>query len=224
MADARSERADIEAVVTQLLAASLATDANAIFIVENGDEQVVTWRSDPGLSRFFGSPPTLNQYLDVIAARNYSVLLIDGAALQLSYTFAAGELTKHRLCYIPNPLARIQATHSDLNVDDLLDLLSSDDLRDALVLESAVRFEYDATAASEAHPAAHIHFTRDCCRLPMSRPITVRQFIHFVMRHFYPRWYSEHSFLREVPRTLPDANVLYREYLFAMNISTDYRG
>ena len=47
--------------------------------------------------------PTIDQYLTWLASGDYSALLYDGSLIQLSYEVEDGEVSRHRLSYVPCP-------------------------------------------------------------------------------------------------------------------------
>lgn len=208
----------METIMGALLRASLIVDANKSIVVHQGHSQLVTWTAQAQISRYFGEPATLRQYVDILRRRDYTMLLTDGSALQLSYTYAHGVLQKHRLCYYPNPLSRATLEYPDFAIEDLVEALSAEELGTYIVLESPIRFEYDLSAASDEHPAAHVHLTRDCCRLPMSRPLSVGHFIHFIMRNFYPDDFAAHEFLQSLPVPLIGPDELHRSHHFVLRV------
>ncbi len=123
--------------------------------------------------------------------RLYFISMPDEALIQIQYCFEEGDMTKHRLLYMPSP--RLQSFQDDpeLYEDDVLfaDVIFKG------VLPVPIRFDYDpANAQTLIHPAAHATFGQlQNCRIPVSMPLSPRVFFDFILRSFYPTWYSQHT-------------------------------
>ncbi|MFG2947570.1 DUF2290 domain-containing protein [Streptomyces adustus] len=61
-----------------------------------------------------------------------------------------------------------------------------------MVLHSAVRFDYDPSAAAPEHPVSHLTIKSAHCRIA---PLHVGRFADFTLRHFYSDlWPAHHSY------------------------------
>jgi len=47
------------------------------------------------------------------------------------------------------------------------------------------------SAQSEEHPASHLTFVRNSCRIPVLAPVSCGQFLHSIVDHFHPEWRTE---------------------------------
>lgn len=122
-------------------------------------------------------------YLEIVARRSYSIKLVDGGLLQLSYFFEQETLKKHRLAYYPSPLLRsFQECPEDYLTDRLfLEIVAR------RIIPFPIRFDFDPASASDvAHPVCHASLGDVLgCRVPVSKALTPRVFFDFVLRNFY---------------------------------------
>ena len=142
----------------------------------------------------FGS---IAEYRGFVESEAYSAILSDGSLLHLSYDFRESELIGHRLLYYPCPFV-IDPELTDEPILDVLEFCGND--LELFRLRSPVRFDFDLQRAATNHPASHVHFQHEECRLPVVAPLSVGRFVEFVFRNFYPHWWAEHEFLREFRR------------------------
>ncbi|MDA1051924.1 MAG: DUF2290 domain-containing protein [Planctomycetota bacterium] len=142
----------------------------------------------------FGS---IAEYRGFVEAEAYSALLNDGSLLHLSYDFQNSELIGHRLLYYPCPFI-IDPKLADEPILDVLEFCGND--LELFRLRSPVRFDFDLQRAAINHPASHLHFQHEECRLPIVAPLSVGRFVQFVFHNFYPHWWAEHEFLRDFRR------------------------
>ncbi len=139
----------------------------------------------------FGS---IAEYRGFVESEAYSAILRDGSLLHLSYDFRDSKVIGHRLLYYPCPFV-IDPEFSDEPILDVLEYCCND--LDVFRLRSPVRFDFDQLRAEPGHPASHVHFQHEECRMPVIAPLSVGRFVEFVFRNFYPHWWAEHEFLRD---------------------------
>ncbi|MFE0580726.1 DUF2290 domain-containing protein [Streptomyces sp. NPDC058874] len=135
--------------------------------------------------------PCLEDYRRWVQSGAYSAYLRDGALLQITYDIEGGEVTGHRLGYIPCPY---RLDPEMVLQDPLLDLVDMHAEADptGMVLHSAVRFDYDPASASTGHPASHLTINSANCRVACAAPMHLGRFIDFIFRHFYPDLWKAH--------------------------------
>jgi hypothetical protein len=186
MTTVRTLRDDVQNTLDYLLQAELAIYTNPVSYSPNR----VAWHASSARG-FLASRqhPDVGQYLAWVAAGAYSAALFDGSLLQIAYDIEGDEVTKHRLAYIPCPY---EIDHSLLAegypIADVVDLYR--DLEP--ILRSPLRFDFDAAAASDAHPAVHLTFNSVDCRIECVAPMHVLRFVDFVFRQFYGRLWAAH--------------------------------
>ena len=123
-------------------------------------------------------------YLESVRQDRISWLLFDGSIVQLAYRLRGSSVTFHRYCYIPAPF-EIDLRSAGAELGELIEGAASSDLL-STPRRSCLRFEYDPAAQTEQHAAAHLHLNSPDCRIPMRGPLSVRAFIAFLIRFFYP--------------------------------------
>lgn len=132
-------------------------------------------------------------YEQLAAARAYNVKMLDGALIQMTYRFGAGELIYHRLAFFPAPHLEEFQNNPEIYLTDerFADVVARN------VVPVPLRFDYAATAGAErtaTHPLSHLTLGqyRDC-RIPVSAPVTPFRFIEFILRNFYHRAFAIHA-------------------------------
>lgn len=163
------------------------------------DGDVVMWKSPTPMDQFvdFADYPTVRTYRRWATAGEYSALLPDGALLQLRYTVTDGEISAHRLAFVPCPYRVDPDLLLTEALSDVLDLHAVGS-HDDLTMQTTVRFDYDPCSADIGHPSAHLTLNVASCRIASESPMTPAHFIRFVFANFYHAEYQAN-------RTLFDA-------------------
>lgn len=193
---ASSCAAEIRNLIDTLSAADIVLDSNSVGIVGSGGRARVTWRGDSGLAPLWRQDsPSVAEYTMWLANRQFSVVLLDGGLLQLTFDFAGADIVGHRLAYVPCPFDFDRELLLEMPLLDLLQDFGpppADDVR----LRSPIRFDFDPTATRTDHPASHVTMISSTCRIPSAGPLSLGHFVRFVFRHFYPTLWGAHPFLR----------------------------
>ncbi len=109
---------------------------------------------------------------------NYNIKLIDGALLQLLYTYERSKLISHRLAFFPSPYLEAFQNEPDIYEEDEIyaDILAKN------IMAVPIRFDYDPNSFQEIdHPKSHLTLGQfKNCRIPVSSPITPSLFIAFI--------------------------------------------
>lgn len=122
---------------------------------------------------------------------NYNFKLIDGAVIQLMYTFnhTGREILSHRLAYFPAPNIENYEDDPESHENYYYGESEFHDLIDKNVIKIPLRFDYSPETPPFVdihHPYAHLHLGEyESCRIPIVRPLTPAQFINFILRNFY---------------------------------------
>ena len=85
---------------------------------------------------------TVFEYLQLLREQHYTIVLFDGAIIQLAYVFFRGELIKHRLCYYPCP---VNVDFRNEEYESFVDFIEEAIVRDPLSLlrlRSPMRFAF----------------------------------------------------------------------------------
>lgn len=131
------------------------------------------------------SVPYIDMYTELIRRKSYNLKMIDGALISLQYEFSGDVLTKHRLCFFPNPeLRNFQQECEEYLSEELYA-----DIVDQRIVAVPLRFDFDGRSEvikDMIHPASHLTLGQyENCRIPVSRPIMPHHFLHFIIRNFY---------------------------------------
>ncbi|MFE6645025.1 DUF2290 domain-containing protein [Nocardioides sp. NPDC057772] len=134
--------------------------------------------------------PGIDQYMAWVTSGSYSAVLLDGALLQFTYTLEGGEVTGHRLAYIPCPFAvDPDLLASGEPLADIIDIYRDGDA----LLRSPIRFDFDPEASKAGHPAAHMTLNGVDCRIAAVAPVHALRFADFVFRNFYAELWVAHQ-------------------------------
>jgi hypothetical protein len=144
----------LDTLLTALLDSGLALEINGLAV----DTRRVTWQPRQSAGPFLGyrQHATVEQYLLWLANGDYCAVLLDGSLLQLTYDVDAGQVSGHRLAYIPCPYELDQDLLDEgFSIEELVRFYEASPT-DAVALRSPVRFDYDPSAAKPGHPASHL--------------------------------------------------------------------
>ncbi len=136
-------------------------------------------------------------YKECLKEKDYNLVLIDGALIQMKYRFHKEEILEHVLSFYPSPyLERFQDSP-----DDYMETYFSGDeffseIYNELVVCSPLRFDFnnnDKIFVEISHPKSHLTIGdyKDC-RIPVKNPISPYRFIKFILRNFYFEKYAEY--------------------------------
>jgi len=122
-------------------------------------------------------------YQELDNSENYNVKMIDGALLQLLYTYKNSNLSSHRLAFFPSPFLHDFQNEPEIYEEDEIyaDIIAKN------ILPVPVRFDYDPDNYEELdHPKCHLTLGQfKNCRIPVCSPITPSVFIAFMLHSFY---------------------------------------
>ena len=154
---------------------------------------------------------TIDQYISLIEDSSYTCVLLDGSLLRLSYTFERDKLIAHNLWYYPCPF---DIPRDELQIYPLIDILEtyiSDDI-DKWRMKGPLRFDFDIKSAKpNLHPACHVHFQCENCRIPVCKPISPGRFLNFIFLNFYQNLLTKYPFLIEWPEDNYNQTILKAE-------------
>lgn len=189
----------IKDLLNELLGRNLILLPNAVIVV---DGTTVTWRSPTPMAKFvdFADYPSIRTYRRWAEAGEYSALLPDAALLQLTYRVAQGEISAHRLAYVPCPYRIDQDYLLTDALGDVLDLHSSEPHED-ITMQTAIRLDFDPGSAALGHPTAHLTLNVASCRIACEAPMAPESFLRFVFRNFYKAQYAANAdFFEALPK------------------------
>lgn len=189
-------RQDLESLTAELIGMGLADDQNFPAIKQvGGDLWEVSFRGAENISIAMGDSDYDMIYEELLSNRSFSLKLIDGGMLQLSYRFDADSLIKHRLAFYPSPTLRPFQDDPEIYMREELYV----EIVSRRLVPFPLRFDYDLKAAKDvAHPSCHLTLGDvEGCRIPVFSPLTPRQFIEFVVRNFYQT--EKYDFISRLP-------------------------
>ena len=204
-------RRTIDELSLGLLESGIAIDMNkAVCRGQPDGKTLVTWASN-GIATPLTDLPfaTLGEYLQLVSARQFSVLLSDGALLQISYTVQGDDVIDHRLCWYPCPA---DLREEDLELAPIEEIVSSTPVGD-VKCRGPIRFDFKAGQNVEGHSPSHLHLSDGECRIPVRGPLDLATFSSFIIANFYPRlWPTRRAFVNmpawQPEFTISDADAL----------------
>ena len=122
-------------------------------------------------------------YTELEKNKNFNFKLIDGALIQMMYTFHDNELIKYRLAFFPSPTLEAYQQSPEVYEEDEIyaDILLKS------IMPTPIRFDFDPASATELnHPTSHLtigHYKN--CRIPVFGVMTPNMFMDFILRNFY---------------------------------------
>ena len=163
-------------------------------------------------SIFLRNLPYNKIYTELLKERQYNVLLLDGALLQLQYTVENQAIIKHRLAFFPSPFLNEFQNDPDLYEEELLFV----DITQRNVVVTPVRLDYDSTISFDGdddrffHPESHMSIGQyKNCRIPATSAISPSRFFEFILCSFY------NSAFREIRSKLPAHSILHPKVIVA---------
>lgn len=175
---------EINSITAKLIELSLSIDQN-FSIIKNcrNNQKKIGFGKNENFSIILKNVPYSELYAAVKEARNYNLLLVDGALVQIQYTFKNDIVTKHRLAFLPSPdLTQYQndpqVYEADMNYAENLD---------NRIVPTPIRFDFDKEAfISLTHPMSHLTIGQyKNCRIPVKSAISPFRFFEFILGSFY---------------------------------------
>lgn len=173
----------IRETVAALVEADVALVANTTVALGNRVSWAHLRADDDGVP--FRQTPTVGTFRRWLELQHYSFIMTDGALVQMTFDFEAGEISRHRLALVPFPYVVARDEFSVFEISDILELYSEMP-HDEISLRSMVRFDFDPAAASENHPHSHLTVNSSSCRIAGEAAMYPRDFLRFIYRNFYP--------------------------------------
>lgn len=167
-------------ITSNLIAVNLSEEQN--FPSEKDGSIYISGNHD--LSIALKNIPYAEIYSILEKEKNYNIRMIDGALIQLMYSFdSKDKLQKYRLAFFPSPNLEEFQNNSDIyELDEIYT-----DMIDKNVVTVPIRFDYDpANFKVKEHPSSHLTLGQyKNCRIPLTAPLTPNIFIDFILRNFY---------------------------------------
>ena len=193
-------RKDINEMISALIRCALVNAQHYPIIKgEVGHCCTIGFENDDKISTALGGGTYQDVYDSLLRNSVYSMRLLDGGLVQLSYGFADAKMIRHRLAFFPNPhVDRINESYCEDEESEGVALMF---LR-RCVVPFPIRFDFnmdDAIFLPVEHPRSHLTLGGfECCRIPVSSPILPITFMRFILRNFYQA--NGMSFVDRLPR------------------------
>ena len=151
-----------------------------------GRDCTIGFENDDKITLSFGLDNYEDIYDSLLGNKVYSMRLLDGGLVQISYSFSAAKMTRHRLAFYPNP-------HTDWDDESCCDCEESESAALMLlrrdVVPFPIRFDFnidDKSFVPIEHPRSHLTLGGfESCRIPVSTPMPPIAFMRFILRNFY---------------------------------------
>ena len=178
---------EINEMISALIRGALVNAQHSPIIKGNVKHRcTIGFENDDKISIAFGASAYQDIYDSLVSNKVYSMRLLDGGLVQLSYSFDMAKMMRHRLAFFPNPYAGCanEAYCDDEEPEDRALML----LRRSVV-PFPIRFDFnmdDTTFLAIEHPRSHLTLgSFQCCRIPVSSPLRPITFMRFILRNFY---------------------------------------
>lgn len=198
--------AQMNGVITRLIQIGLANDQNfGVIRALDGHRTEVTFKGADYIGMGLRNDSYADTYDGLRMERAFSVLLPDGAMLQLSYRFYEDELVKHRLAFWPSPHLDQFQNDPDIYLEDCVFA----EVVSRRIVPFPIRFDHDSDEQVYKeidHPISHLTLGQyENCRIPLSAPLPPAHFVDFVLRNFY------HTAFCRYAEQLPNVSSPYSE-------------
>ena len=201
---------EIYFLTEKLISINLSVSQNyPSFISTNNHVVEITFSGASNLSVALKNVEYHEIYRQLDRSNNYNLKLIDGALIQMSYTFFNETLISHRLCFFPSP--SFEPFQNEPEIYELDEIYA--DVIAKNILPIPIRFDFDPANFCEFdHPQSHLTLGQyKNCRIPVSSPISPSVFIIFILRSFYNTAYKKFEDLFQKAPTLFDESITLNE-------------
>lgn len=176
----------INRLISFLVETSLADDQNYAFRKDlRGNVVQISFKGSEYLSATLRNRSYEEIYKDMARERVYSVKMLDGALIQMTYEFIETSLQRHRLAFFPSPTLEEFQQDPDIYLDDEI----HGDITSRNIVPFPLRFDYDSREGNYQeliHPKSHLSLGQYAnCRIPVTSPMTPARFADFILRNFY---------------------------------------
>jgi hypothetical protein len=210
MSNANIVLQEIYSMTEKLISINLSVSQNYPSSISTSDYGVqITFSGASNLSVALKNIEYHEIYRQLDRSNNYNLKLIDGALIQLSYTFSSEKLVSHRLCFFPSP--SFEPFQNEPEIYELDEIYA--DVIAKNILPVPIRFDFDPSNFCEYdHPQSHLTLGQyKNCRIPVSSAISPSVFIVFILRSFYNTAYKKFENLFQKAPILFDESITPNE-------------
>ncbi|MFA9462572.1 DUF2290 domain-containing protein [Thiohalorhabdus sp. Cl-TMA] len=198
MASLEEIREQITRITSELIKSGLCDHQNYPSIIEKpGKHKEIVFDTKADLSTVLKNQGYKELYEALLKNKAYNFLMVDGAIIQLMYSFHKGDILGHRLAFFPCP--------NLLEYQNIPEIYENDEVSADIISEKIVtfpiRFDFDNSEEkfiSIDHPKSHLTLGEyRNCRIPVSAPLTPFYFMDFILRSFYDT--RDQKFSSQIP-------------------------
>ena len=133
---------------------------------------------------------TISEYVDLLDKNQYSAVFSDGSIFYVECIFSGRTLNRHRYFFIPCPFVEksIASKPKHISLADWLRESVDRNGKDVFSSKGTFRFDFvreSSPEAGEPHPASHLTFASDTCRMPVRGPLQISSFMKFLFENFF---------------------------------------
>jgi hypothetical protein len=199
----RAIHTQVSSVTQQLISIGLSAKQKFPSCISTGkDSCKITYPGMQDLSIVLKNIDYSSVYEELDKGENYNIKMVDGALIQLLYTYENDALISHRLAFFPSPFLYDFQNEPEIYEGDEIyaDIIARN------ILPVPIRFDYDPGSYRELdYPSCHLTLGQfKNCRIPVCSPITPNVFIAFILRSFY--------------------NTAFRKFTSELNLTSDLFG
>lgn len=130
---------------------------------------------------------TIDQYLTILSANSYQLLLQDYSIVRYSFVFDGAHLIQQNLLWWPCPVKMDEDIENEFGlIQGIKQKINSSNNQSDYIMRSPIRIDFDSTKDTSSHPRAHTHFEHADCRVNSIEPICFNRFMRFIIENFYP--------------------------------------
>jgi len=155
--------------------------------VFKSDTRIIVWQNFKNIAFSLKDEAYHIIYSEIIKQEDYNFLLLDGAIIQMLYQFDHRDnIIGHVLAFYPHP-SFIKYQDFPNEYEDLFygDELFAD-MQEGKIITFPLRFDFSEIHNEIIHPKVHLTLGNfQDCRIPVSKPLSPKRFISFILRNFY---------------------------------------
>jgi hypothetical protein len=192
---------DIRAITRLTIEAGLSDQQRYPVMRKTGHrDYAINIQDSPDLSFSMKDKPYGEIYSDLEKGGAFNLRMIDGALVQMMYTFRDGEIYSHRLSLFPSPSLDLYEDAQTAYEEDQIfaDIIEHNAIR------FPIRFDFskDETIFIDMkHPRSHLTLGQYAnCRIPVAAPLTPTKFMSFILRNFYNSAFDRCTFTPDALR------------------------
>ncbi|MFT0802771.1 DUF2290 domain-containing protein [Bacillus swezeyi] len=183
---------EVEGLTSEVISLGVSIDQNFPSIKQNRNGCfIVGWGNYDNISIAMKNISYKDIYQELEKKRLFNFKLIDGALIQIMYTFDKEGLLSHRLAFFPS--YSLESYQNDPDIYEKEDLYA--DILAKNLVPVPIRFDYnrDEDDGSKFHHAkSHLTLGQyKNCRIPVLGPLSASAFVDFILRNFYSTLHQE---------------------------------